>query len=71
MSEESKRKKSLKREVGGALLLAACLISYHYWTLEDAKLVAAYAPSYSALMFALIPTGFAGFGIHYIWKGDA
>ena len=71
MSEASERKKSFKREVGTLLLLAAAGMSWRYWTLDDAKLVAAFAPSYSALMFALIPTGFSAFGIHHIWKKDA
>lgn len=60
--------RSFKREVGGGLLLAATIVSIRYWSLTDAKLVEAFAPAYGSLMFALIPTGFAAFGIHHIWK---
>lgn len=64
-------KKSLKREVGTFLLACAILISWHYWNIEDPKLVTAFTGAYSSLMFTLIPTGFAAFGIHHIWKKDA
>jgi len=62
--------KSGKRECGISLLLTAALISAKFWTMDDAALVTAFAPAYSGLMLALIPTGVAPFIVHHIKKKE-
>lgn len=61
-------KKSGKRECGVALLLTAALISIKFWFMTDVALVSAFAPAYSGLMLALIPTGVAPFIVHHVAK---
>lgn len=63
-----KPEKTYKREVGALLLMAAAVISFRYWTLSDAALVASYGGGYGTAMLALIPSGIAPFAIQYIWK---
>jgi len=63
--------KSYKREVGSIVLASAALISWRYWTLEDAALITAYAGGYGTAMIALIPSGLSTFAIDHIWKDKA
>ena len=62
--------KSGKRECGLALLATAGVVSIKFWMMTDASLVAAFAPAYSGLMIALIPTGVAPFVVEHVWKKE-